>query len=38
MPFINVKTNNQISADQADQIKSQLGQAITAIPGNPRAG
>ncbi|MBR4200364.1 MAG: hypothetical protein IKQ91_03685 [Oscillospiraceae bacterium] len=33
MPFINVKTNNQISADQADQIKSQLGQAITAIPG-----
>ena len=33
MPFINVKTNAKISAEQADQIKYQLGTAITAIPG-----
>ncbi|MBR6107870.1 MAG: hypothetical protein IKQ39_07650 [Oscillospiraceae bacterium] len=33
MPFINVKTNQTISAEQAETIKSQLGTAITAIPG-----
>ena len=33
MPFINVKTNQTVSAAKAEQIKSQLGQAITAIPG-----
>ncbi|MBR3268944.1 MAG: hypothetical protein IKI58_09550 [Oscillospiraceae bacterium] len=33
MPFINVKTNRTVSADAAEQIKSQLGQAITAVPG-----
>ena len=33
MPFINVKTNVTVSAEQADQIKFQLGTAITAIPG-----
>ena len=33
MPFINVKTNAKVSAEQADQIKFQLGTAITAIPG-----
>ena len=33
MPFINVKTNQKITAAQAETIKSQLGQAITAIPG-----
>ena len=33
MPFINVKTNAKIPAEKAEQIKSQLGQAITAIPG-----
>jgi phenylpyruvate tautomerase PptA (4-oxalocrotonate tautomerase family) len=33
MPFINVKTNVSISSDQAADIKSALGQAITAIPG-----
>jgi phenylpyruvate tautomerase PptA (4-oxalocrotonate tautomerase family) len=33
MPFINVKTNQKVSAAQADAIKSQLGKAITAIPG-----
>jgi len=33
MPFINVKTNASVSADKAEVIKSQLGQAITAIPG-----
>lgn len=33
MPFINVKTNAKVTAEQADQIKFQLGTAITAIPG-----
>ncbi len=33
MPFINVKTNAKVSAEQADKIKFQLGTAITAIPG-----
>ena len=33
MPFINVKTNAKLTAGQAEQIKTQLGQAITAIPG-----
>ena len=33
MPFINVKTNASVSAEQAEQIKSALGSAITAIPG-----
>ena len=33
MPFINVKTNAKVSADLAEQIKSKLGTAITAIPG-----
>ncbi len=33
MPFINIKTNVSISPDTAEIIKSQLGQAITAIPG-----
>ena len=33
MPFINVKTNAKVSADLAEQIKSKLGSAITAIPG-----
>ena len=33
MPFIQVKTNQKISAAQAEDIKTQLGKAITAIPG-----
>ena len=33
MPFINVKTNVSVSDDIASDIKSALGQAITAIPG-----
>ncbi|MBQ7186837.1 MAG: hypothetical protein IJR91_04315 [Ruminococcus sp.] len=33
MPFINVKTNTPVSQDKMNSIKSQLGQAITAIPG-----
>ncbi len=33
MPFINVKTNAKLTAGQAEQIKTQLGQAITAISG-----
>lgn len=33
MPFINVKTNAQVSKDKETAIKSALGSAITAIPG-----
>ena len=33
MPFINVKTNVSLTEDKAKLIKTQLGQAITAIPG-----
>lgn len=33
MPFINVKTNTEITKNTADAMKSELGQAITAIPG-----
>ena len=33
MPFINVKTNVSVSEDQKTDIKSAMGQAITAIPG-----
>jgi phenylpyruvate tautomerase PptA (4-oxalocrotonate tautomerase family) len=33
MPFINLKTNVSVSQDKEKQIKSQFGQAITAIPG-----
>ena len=37
MPFINVKTNTAVSAEQAEQLKSLLGSAITAIPGKTEA-
>ena len=33
MPFINVKTNCKIEKECAENIKSKLGIAITAIPG-----
>lgn len=33
MPFINIKTNAEVSAEKAEIIKSKLGLAITAIPG-----
>lgn len=33
MPFINVKTNVNISKDKETEVKTALGQAITAIPG-----
>lgn len=33
MPFINIKTNAEVSAEKAETIKSALGLAITAIPG-----
>lgn len=33
MPFINVKTNANVSKEKAEDIKSALGTAITAIPG-----
>lgn len=33
MPFVNVKTNVAAADDKKENIKSRLGQAITAIPG-----
>ena len=33
MPFINVKTNAQVSKEQEVELKAALGKAITAIPG-----
>ena len=33
MPFIKINTNEKVSVQQAEQIKSALGQAITAVPG-----
>ncbi|SDB08373.1 Macrophage migration inhibitory factor (MIF) [Ruminococcaceae bacterium FB2012] len=33
MPFINVKTNASVPEEKMTNIKSKLGQAITAIPG-----
>lgn len=33
MPYINVKTNQNILADSKESIKADLGDAITAIPG-----
>lgn len=33
MPFINVKTNCELTPASIDSIKTKLGQAITAIPG-----
>ncbi|MGN0637043.1 MAG: phenylpyruvate tautomerase MIF-related protein [Huintestinicola sp.] len=33
MPFINIKTNAEVTPEKADSIRSALGLAITAIPG-----
>ncbi|MCM1577372.1 MAG: phenylpyruvate tautomerase MIF-related protein [Ruminococcus sp.] len=33
MPFINIKTNASVTKENAENIKSALGSAITAIPG-----
>lgn len=33
MPFIDIKTNVAVAADKEENIKSAMGQAITAIPG-----
>ena len=33
MPFINIKTNENVTEEKAKAIKSKLGLAITAIPG-----
>lgn len=37
MPFINVKTNVSVSKEKITEIKSKLGQSITAIPGKSEA-
>ena len=33
MPFINVKTNSEKVSEIKEELKAELGQAITAIPG-----
>lgn len=33
MPFINVKTNQSVPKDKMETIKSELGKAISTIPG-----
>lgn len=33
MPFINIKTNITVSGEKETAIKSELGKAITSIPG-----
>lgn len=33
MPFINVKTNVEVSDERAESIKSEFGSAISAVPG-----
>lgn len=33
MPYINVKTNTAVSSEQECAVKTELGKAITAIPG-----
>lgn len=33
MPYINVKTNREVSEEKITFIKTELGKAITAIPG-----
>lgn len=37
MPFINVKTNVSVTPDAMTSIKSELGKAVTAIPGKSEA-
>ncbi|MBR2133389.1 MAG: hypothetical protein IJ851_01630 [Eubacterium sp.] len=37
MPYINVKTNSKLVSTCADELKSELGRAITAIPGKSEA-
>ena len=37
MPFINVKTNSEKISDVKEELKAELGQAITAIPGKSEA-
>ena len=37
MPFIDVKTNAKVSEDAKIQLKKELGEAITAIPGKSEA-
>lgn len=37
MPFINVKTNSKLVSQTKEEIKSELGKAIEAIPGKTEA-
>jgi phenylpyruvate tautomerase PptA (4-oxalocrotonate tautomerase family) len=37
MPFINVKTNSELVNTCKEQLKAELGRAITAIPGKSEA-
>ena len=33
MPFIDVKTNVELTSEKKEELKAELGKAITAIPG-----
>lgn len=37
MPYINVKTNSKLVIEAKEEIKTELGKAITAIPGKSEA-
>lgn len=37
MPFINVKTNTEITEEIKEAVKAELGKAISAIPGKSEA-
>jgi len=37
MPYINVKTNSTLALQAKEEIKAELGRAITAIPGKSEA-
>lgn len=37
MPFINVKTSKELTADKIEAVKSELGKAISLIPGKSEA-
>lgn len=37
MPFINVKTSRELTAEKVEAVKSELGKAIALIPGKSEA-
>ena len=37
MPFIDVKTSKELTADKIDAVKTELGKAISLVPGKSEA-